>query len=161
MKPVRGRDEKRRYGNCSISEVAPVFVGKGALFYVFEIRGFRNGIFLQFASPRVRQRRGRWSPPTVVPAGPARRLRRRSTPPGIPPPPPGVILPTLLLTVRSMDGSDPFLIRLCGMSSGRGRGRRLYSCFIDGIGLMDWIDGIFNDRLIFTPSGSVDDRPRH
>jgi hypothetical protein len=39
------------------------------MFDILEIRDFRNGIYARFASPRVRQRRGRLSPPSVVPAG--------------------------------------------------------------------------------------------
>ena len=46
-----------------------VSAGNGTLFDVLEIRDFRNGIYTRFVSPRVRQRRGRLSPPSVVPAG--------------------------------------------------------------------------------------------
>ena len=47
----------------------------------------------RFASPRVRQRRGRLSPPSVVSAGSRLEATGVSTPPGIPPPPPGTTSP--------------------------------------------------------------------
>ena len=59
----------RGYGNCFITGAVRFFAGNGKLFDILEIRDFRNGIYTRFASPRVRQRRGRWSPPSVVPAG--------------------------------------------------------------------------------------------
>ena len=43
--------------------------GNGKLFDILEIRDFSNVIYTWFASPRVWQRRGWLSPPSVVPAG--------------------------------------------------------------------------------------------
>jgi len=50
------------------------------LFDIFEIRDFRNGIYTRFASPRVQQRRGRWSPTSVAPAGSRPEATEASTP---------------------------------------------------------------------------------
>ena len=77
------------YGNCFITGAVRFFAENGWLFDVFEIRDFRNGIQTRFVSPRVRQRRGRWSPPFVAPAGSRPEATGAFTPPGIPPPPPG------------------------------------------------------------------------
>ena len=67
--PREGDAKGCRYGNCFISGAVRFFAGNGNLFDIFEIRDFKNGIESWFASPRVRQRRGRWSPPSVAPAG--------------------------------------------------------------------------------------------
>ncbi len=67
----RNRDLNRRTWVrellCYVS--GAIFRGKRQVVRHFRIRDFRIGIFARFASPRVRQRRGRWSPPSVVPAG--------------------------------------------------------------------------------------------
>ena len=68
--------------------------GNTTLFDVLVIRDFRIGISTRFASPRVRQRLGRFVPSLRRSRGfHARRLRGHSTPPGIPRPPPGKTSP--------------------------------------------------------------------
>jgi hypothetical protein len=77
------------YGNCFITGAVRFFAENGWIFDVLEIRDYRNGIQTRFVLPRVRQRRGRWSPPFVAPAGSRPEAAGAFTPPGIPPPPPG------------------------------------------------------------------------
>ena len=95
------------YGNCFITGAVRFFAENGWLFDVFEIRDFRNGIQTRFVSPRVRQRRGRWSPPFVAPAGSRPEATGAFTPPGIPPPPPGTTSPV----TSSRPSFNPFPIR--------------------------------------------------
>jgi hypothetical protein len=113
-----GRNEKRRYGNCYTSEVDR-FSWEKALFSTFlkfvisEMEFSRCSLHPRTAAtekvvPSFRRSRG------FLPGGCGgvqpllefpRRLRVK-------------FFPSSLLTLRSMDGSDPFLIRLCRMSSG-------------------------------------------
>ena len=59
-------------------------VENGTMFDIFEISDFKIGIYTGFALPRVRQRRRRFSPPSVVPVGSSPEATGASTPPGIP-----------------------------------------------------------------------------
>ena len=71
----------RRYGNCFIKGAGRFSAGNGKLIDSLEIRDFRIGLYERFVSPRVRQRRGRLFPPSVVSAGSRLEATGVSTPP--------------------------------------------------------------------------------
>jgi hypothetical protein len=69
MGTIRPVSKCRGYGTCFITGAYGFSAGNGKLFDILVIGYFRNVICRCSASPRVRQRRGRLSPPSVAPAG--------------------------------------------------------------------------------------------
>jgi hypothetical protein len=107
-KPVKSCLELKgcRYGICIINGAGPFFAENGQLIDSLEIRDFGIVIYRRFASPRVRQQRGRLSPPSVAPAGPRLETAGASTPPGIPTRPPGTTSPALLFSFARNVGHE-------------------------------------------------------